>query len=309
MRHSISLASLTSLALSASAFATIQPTKVYGDSYLVKDGTKLYAVMDCYIKCSTSKDIISSLFGVSAYTSSYTLNNGKTFQQSGADPTNKNSWLPNNNDGSAWDSYVTNGARVQGSDNTLAGGKAGFLNMQLDSNWGSDSSGQTITSAPSTGGPGWYPAIGASSATNPYCRSGYNGGLATTAGYWNTTKFGVASAPLGQPGDNSYFAGVSALTANGFASGGVSLSNYWMIGRFTIDVTGSAANDFSNTLTLQFAVAGRNYASDSATTFTTITGATNSAGRFSQTLTFVPAPGAAALVGMAGLLVRRRSRA
>ncbi|MBM4007953.1 MAG: hypothetical protein FJ292_10455 [Planctomycetes bacterium] len=42
-------------------------------------------------------------------------------------------------------------------------------------------------------------------------------------------------------------------------------------------------------------------------TYTTITGATNAAYRYNQLLTFaVPAPGAAALVGLAGLVGRRR---
>jgi hypothetical protein len=41
---------------------------------------------------------------------------------------------------------------------------------------------------------------------------------------------------------------------------------------------------------------------------TTFTGATNTAGRFSKTLTYasLPAPGAAALVGIAGVLANRR---
>ncbi|MFM7807934.1 MAG: hypothetical protein ACKPEA_08375, partial [Planctomycetota bacterium] len=80
---------------------------------------------------------------------------------------------------------------------------------------------------------------------------------------------------------------------------GASLSNHWMIGRFAIDVTGDSAAD--NKMTLVFAVAGKQNGS------TTFTGATSTAGRFNYTLNFaVPAPGAAALVGLAGLLGRRR---
>ena len=58
------------------------------------------------------------------------------------------------------------------------------------------------------------------------------------------------------------------------------------------------------TMTLKFGIAGKNNGT------TTFTGATQAAGRFDYTLTYaVPAPGAAALVGLAGMIVRRRSRA
>jgi hypothetical protein len=54
-------------------------------------------------------------------------------------------------------------------------------------------------------------------------------------------------------------------------------------------------------MTLKFAIAGKQNGT------TTFTGATNTAGRFNYTLNFaVPAPGATALVGLAGLLIRRR---
>jgi MYXO-CTERM domain-containing protein len=76
-----------------------------------------------------------------------------------------------------------------------------------------------------------------------------------------------------------------------------------MVGRFTIEVTGDSATN--NQVTLQFAVAGKNNGT------TTFTGATQAAGRFNYTLTYasVPAPGAAALVGLAGVLSRRRRAA
>ena len=162
-------------------WATVTPGTLFGDSYIVTDGARTFSVMDVYIKGSSSSDIISSTFGVTAYPSSYSLNNGKSFQQSNG--TAASSWLPTNDDGSAWDSYVTCGARVQGSDNTLAGGKAGFLGMQLDTNWGAGNGG-AISSVPGTGGAGWYPAVGASTSTNPYCRAGYYSGT----GADNTAK-------------------------------------------------------------------------------------------------------------------------
>jgi hypothetical protein len=72
-----------------------------------------------------------------------------------------------------------------------------------------------------------------------------------------------------------------------------------MVGRFTIDVTGDSA--INNQLTMKFAIAGKNNGT------TTFTGATQAAGRFDYTLTYaVPAPGAAALMGLAGMISRRR---
>ena len=270
-----SITAVSALALSASAFATVTPGTLFGDSYIVTDTVRTYAVMDVYLKCSSSADIISSTFGVTAYQSSYTLNNGKEFKQS-ANQASASSWLPVNNDGSVWDSFVTTGCRVQGSDTTLAGGQAGFLGLQLDTNWASTSTGGHIDGQ--AGGAGWYPSIGASTTTNPYAKAGQYSGTGSV----NTAK------------------ATSTIAGNGITAG-QSLSNYWMIGRFSIEVTGDSATD--NKLTMQFAVAGKNNGT------TTFTGATQSAGRFNYTLTYasvVPAPGAAALVGIAGLISRRR---
>jgi len=272
-RSSIAAAAAT-VALSASAFATVTPGTLFGDSYIVTDGPKTYSVMDVYLKCSSSADIISSTFGVTAYQSSYTLNNGKEFKQS-ANQASASSWLPVNNDGSVWDSFVTTGCRVQGPGNTLASGEAGFLGLQLDTNWASTSTGGRIVGQ--AGGAGWYPSIGASTTTNPYAKAGQYSGTGSV----NTAK------------------ATTTIAGNGITAG-MNLTNYWMVGRFTIDVTGDSA---TNTLTMQFAVAGKNNGTS------TFTGATQTAGRFNYTLTYAPAPGAAALVGLAGLLVRRRTRA
>ena len=268
---------VATVALSASAFATVTPGTLFGDSYIVKDGegasAKFYSVMDVYIKCSSSADIISSTFGVTAYQSAYTQNQGKAFMQS-ANEAVAASWLPVNNDGKGWDSYVTTGCRVQGSNTSLASGQAGFLNLQLDTNWASSSNGGRIDG--SAGGAGWYPAIGASTSTNPYAKAGQYSGT----GAVNTAK------------------ATTNITGNGITAG-QSLTNYWMVGRFTIDVTGDSATN--NQVTLKFAIAGKNNGT------TTFTGATQAAGRFDYTLTYaVPAPGAAALVGLVGMISRRR---
>ncbi|MFM7807543.1 MAG: hypothetical protein ACKPEA_06375, partial [Planctomycetota bacterium] len=54
----------TAAALTATAFATITPTTLFGDSYIVVDGVKTYSVLDVYIKGGSTADIISSTFGV-----------------------------------------------------------------------------------------------------------------------------------------------------------------------------------------------------------------------------------------------------
>jgi hypothetical protein len=281
-------AAAASTVLTASAFATVTPTTLFGDSYIIKDGVgadaRFYSVLDVYLKGNNANDIVSSTFGVSAWVSSYTQDQGKAFVQTNGTATN--SWLPTNDDGKGWDSYVTCGARVQGSDATLAGGKAGFLGMQLDTNWASSSSGSQIVGQ--AGGAGWYPSIGANTTSNPYCRFGYNGGTSATAGYWNTAK------------------ATTNIAGNGITVG-QSLNNHWMIGRFVVDVTQSDPSTPVTgplTMSMKFAVAGKNNGS------TTFTGATAAAGRFNYTLSFaVPAPGAAALVGLAGVMTRRRARA
>ena len=286
MARSTFAAAAATAVLSASAFATVTPGTLFGDSYIVKDGAgasaKFYSVMDVYIKCSSSADIISSTFGVTAYQSAYTQNQGKAFMQS-ANEAVAASWLPVNNDGKGWDSFVTTGCRVQGSNTSLASGQAGFLNLQLDTNWASSSNGGRIDG--SAGGAGWYPAIGASTSTNPYAKAGQYSGT----GAVNTAK------------------ATTNITGNGITAG-QSLTNYWMVGRFTIDVTQADPNTPVTgplTLSMKFAIAGKNNGT------ATFTGATQAAGRFNYTLTYaaVPAPGAAALVGLAGLIVRRRSRA
>jgi hypothetical protein len=285
MARSTFAAAAATVALSASAFATVTPGTLFGDSYIVKEGSgasaKFYSVMDVYIRCSSSADIISSTFGVTAYQSAYTQNQGKSFVQSGANQATS-SWLPINDDGKSWDSFVTTGCRVQGSNTSLASGQAGFLGMQLDTNWSSASNGGQIVGT--AGGAGWYPSIGASTSTNPYAKAGQY----TGTGAVNTAK------------------ATTNIAGNGITAG-QSLTNYWMVGRFTIDVTQTDVNTPVTgplTLSMKFAIAGKNNGT------TTFTGATQTSGRFDYTLTYaVPAPGAAALVGLAGLISRRRRAA
>ena len=240
------------------ASATWTPGQLFGDSYIVREGDHVYSVLDVYIKCSSSADIISSVFGVTAYTSDFSLSGGKVFAQSiGASAA---AWLPVNNDGSAWDSFVTCGCRVQGSNTALVSGQAGFLGMQLDTNWAPSSSGAEIVGQ--AGGAGWYPSIGASTTTNPYAKAGQYSGT----GPVNTAKC------------------TKTISGNGIAIG-QSLSNYWMIGRFSIDVVEDDVG-VSQSMGLRFAVAGKN---SGTTTFPCGPGPC-AANRFDWTLTFAPRP-------------------
>ena len=77
-----------------------------------------------------------------------------------------------------------------------------------------------------------------------------------------------------------------------------------MIGRFAIDVTGKSAAEVI-TMNAQFNMVGKNgTAAEAGTTFT---GAVTAAYKVSNFFAFaVPTPGAAALLGAAGLLGRRR---
>jgi hypothetical protein len=77
-----------------------------------------------------------------------------------------------------------------------------------------------------------------------------------------------------------------------------------MIGRFAIDVTGKSAAE-RITINAQFNMVGKN--GTAAETGTTFTGATTATYKASNFFAFqVPAPGAATLLGAAGLLGRRR---
>jgi hypothetical protein len=260
------------LALTGASFATVTPTTLFGDSYIVKDGAgasaRFYSVLDVYIKGSNAADIISSTFGVTAYTSAFTMNQGDAFVQTNG--STNSAWQPSAGT-TGWDSFLTTGNRDQAS-------AASTIGLLLDTNW---SAGNGSAISGTAGGPGWYPSVGASTTTNPYARIGFYNG--------DTSAINTAKA-------------TTNISGNGITAG-QSLNNHWMIGRFVIEATGLADNAVK-TMTLKFAIAGKQNGS------TTFTGATSTAGRFNYTLAFaVPAPGAAALVGLAGLLVRRRQRA
>ncbi len=260
------------MGLTSSALATVEGTRLYGDAYLVTDGAKQYSVLDVYIRATQSTDIVASVFGVAAYKASWVQNQNLSFKHAG-----NSSWVPNYTDsaGAAWDSFVTAGLRTQTNDGyggtlTALTADPGFSNMTQAN--------ATKITGPSTGnGPGWFPAAGATAATNPYCVVGYyNGNISNVA---KTTQ---------------------NITANGINAGG-SLDNMFMIARLAIDTADIGAGVIP-TITIKLAMTVLNTGSTSSTG-----GATNPAYRANSTLRFVPGPGALAAVSLAAFMRRRRT--
>jgi hypothetical protein len=226
--------------------------------------------MDVYIKSNNAADIVSSVYGVAAYKASWVQNQGKLFKHAG-----NSSWNPNYTDaaGAGWDSFVTAGLRTQSNDG-YGGTLTALTNDPGFSNMNTANAGK-ITGASTGNGPGWYPAAGANPATNPYAAVGFYNGASNTA------------------------KATSTIAGNGVAAGS-SLNNMFMIARLAIDTADmTAPGDY--TVAIKLCMTG---VSNGAT----VTGSTNANFRVNSTLTFaaVPAPGAVALMGLAGLVARRR---
>jgi hypothetical protein len=267
------LSAAATAAISGSALATVIGNQVFGDSYLVEDGGKTYSVLDVYVKSNSATDIFSSVYGVASYKASWTQVQSRDFKHSAG-----TSWNPNSPDAASWDSFVTTGMRVQTADEDgvtpiVLTGDPDFSNFNSTS-----ATSNNRLRGPTTGnGPGWFPAAGASPATNPFCVFGYYNGQ---SGPINTAK------------------ATGNVAGNGITAG-QSLDNHFMIGRFSIDVTDWNFISLP-TMRLIFAMT---VVSDGVTR----SGSTNADFRVDQTLSFaVPAPGAAALIAMAGGFIRRR---
>ncbi|NBV65139.1 MAG: hypothetical protein EBR71_11895, partial [Planctomycetes bacterium] len=222
-------------------------------------------------------------------------------------------WLPTNNDGKAWDSFIAVGNRGQGTaakvtnragtmkDQGLAASMtaaSGFSQMSV--------AGSSFIDSGTTGG--WYSAFGgngyssAGTSENPFARlNAYNADQAAL--YPDLPRFGVQTSK-GVLQSGAAAASSAAISGTG---AGTSLDFCWMIGRFAIDVTGKNASEVI-TMNAQFNMVGKNgTAAEAGTTFT---GATTASYKVSQFFAFqisaVPTPGAATLLGAAGLLGRRR---
>lgn len=274
MRHSI-IATAAVASVAGSAMATVTGNKVFGDSYVVQDGSTKYSVLDVYVKSNSANDIFASVYGISTFKASWVQAQSRSFKHAG-----NSAWNPNYTDaaGAAWDSFVTTGLRTQSNDG-YGGTSIGLTADPGFSNFNSANA-IKVTGATTGNGPGWYPAAGANPTTNPYCRFGaYNG---------DTSAINVAKN--------------TSNGLNGFAFG-QSLDNMFMIGRFAIDITSDSE---STVLTMSF-----KFCMTVVSDGTQKAGSTDTNFRVnSQTLQFamanVPSPGSAALVALAGMVSRRR---
>ena len=248
---SVALCAFATLAAGANAAML----GVTATNYEVVDGSRRYSVMDVYVDCSGAYDKLVNFYGTTASTSfvrtarnglmnaltSSAAGNGAAFAQAAS-----SGWLPSTSAASsAWDSFVTIGARSQSDTSANIDGDPMFLNKSTADavvlSGGTNSSGAYV-------GAGWYTA---------------------------------------NPTGSHVFAGTYA-------------DKRIMLGRFSVDVTDLSASDV---LTLRFK------GNVTMKVNGTSAGAgTTSQPSFDQTFTygFVPAPGAAALLGLAGLAVRRR---
>ena len=321
------LVAASAIGIAASAFATVSSTLV-ADTYIVKEGSgataKFYSVLDIYAKGNNAGDLIggsvlgAGTHGVVFATSQAT---GVTRDASGKVTAGAvtgdifvqgdgSGWLPTNNSGSSWDSFIAVGNRGQGNaakvtnrastlkDQGAAAnmtGGSGFSQMSV--------AGSSFIDSGTTGG--WYSAFGgngystAGASENPFARlNAYNADQAAL--YPDLVRTGY-QASKGALQSGATTAGAATI---GGGAAGTSLDFCWMIGRFAIDVTGKTAAEVI-TMNAQFNMVGKN--GTAAETGTTFTGATTAAYKVSNFFAFaVPAPGAVTLLGAAGLLGRRR---
>jgi len=323
------LVAASAIGIAASAFATVSTTLV-ADTYIVKEGSgataKFYSVLDIYAKGNNAGDLLGGsvlgagthgvVFATSSATGVTRDSSGKVtagavtgdiFVHSGG-----SGWLPTNNDGKSWDSFIAMGNRGQGNDAKVTN-RAGVLKDQgIAANTTAASGFSQMTVAGSnfidsgtTGG--WYSGVGgngyssAGTSENPFARlNAYNSDNA--AMYPDLVRTGYLTSK-GAMQNGAASAGAATI---GSGASGTSLDFCWMIGRFAIDVTGKSASEII-TMNAQFNMVGKNgTAAEAGTTFTGAVAST-AAYKVSQFFAFqVPAPGAATLLGAAGLLGRRR---
>jgi len=294
------------------------------DTYLVTDGAKTYSVLDIYAKGNNAGDIMgASVLGAGTHGVVFATSQatGVTRDASGKVTAGAvtgdifvqgdgSGWLPTNNSGSAWDSFIAVGNRGQGNAAKVTN-RAGVLkdqgqaaNMTAASGFSQMSvAGSNFIDSGTTSG--WYSAVSgngystAGAFENPFARVNlYND--STAANYPDLVRAGLNTSK------GALQNGTTTASAAAIGSGvaGATLDFHWMMGRFAIEVTGKDASE-RITMNAQFNMVGKNgTAAEAGTTFT---GAVTAAYKVSNFFAFqVPTPGAAALLGAAGLLGRRR---
>jgi hypothetical protein len=323
------LVAASAIGIAASAFATVSTTLV-ADTYIVKEGSgataKFYSVLDIYAKGNNAGDLMgcsvlgAGTHGVVFATSQAT---GVTRDASGKVTagavtsdifvqSDGSGWLPTNNSGSAWDSFIAVGNRGQGTAAKVTNRASTVKDQGLAANMTAASgfsqmsvAGSNFIDSGTTSG--WFSAFGgnghstAGASENPFARlNAYNADQAAL--YPDLVRTGL-QASKGAMQNGAATAGAAAI---GGGVAGATLDFHWMMGRFAIEVTGKDASE-RITMNAQFNMVGKNgTAAEAGTTFSGAIAST-AAYKVSQFFAFqVPAPGAAALLGAAGLLSRRR---
>ena len=321
------LVAASAIGIAASAFATVSSTLV-ADTYIVKQGSgataRFYSVLDIYVKGNNAGDAMgASVLGAGTHGVVFATSQatGVTRDASGKVTagavtgdifvqSDGSGWLPTNNSGSAWDSFIAVGNRGQGTAARVTNrastvkdqGQA--ANMTAASGFSQMSvAGSNFIDSGTTSG--WFSAFGgngyitAGASENPFARLNlYND--STAANYPDLVRTGLNTSK-GAMQNGATTAGAAAI---GSGVAGATLDFHWMMGRFAIEVTGKSASEVI-TMNAQFNMVGKNgTAAEAGTTFT---GAVTAAYKVSNFFAFqVPTPGAAALLGAAGLLSRRR---
>jgi len=334
MKHYLVAASAVGIA--ASAFATVSSTLV-ADTYIVKDGAgasaKFYSVLDIYVKGTSLGDVMSSVSGLNGtsghsvvFATSSAQGTGLTRDGSGKITAGtitsdifvqagNSAWAPTYGGSEAWDSFVTCGGRKQ---NASVTNRASVLKAYDAANFqgSADFNQYGVANANyinNGGGVAWLSPLGANPYSSaaasevPFARVGlYSADWAAVFNYADLDKSGDINKLKGQMQTGRTSTAGSA-TFSGAATGSAidSTGNYfYMIGRFAIDVTGKSASEVI-TMNAQFNMVGKNGSGNE--TGTTFTGATTATYKVSNFFNFaVPTPGAAILLGAAGLLGRRR---
>jgi hypothetical protein len=334
------LSLVSTVALASSAFATVSSTLV-ADTYIVKQGSgataKFYSVLDIYVKGNAVGDAMgASVLGVGTHGVVFATSQatGVTRDASGKVTagavtgdifvqSDGSGWLPTNNSGSAWDSFIAVGNRGQGTAAKVTNRAATVKDQGLAANMTAASgfsqmlvAGSNFIDSGTTGG--WYSAFGgngystAGASENPFARVNlYND--STAANYPDLVRAGLNTSKgslrngdttAGTAWTNRIDPTVTNLIAGTSGVGGTTLDFHWMLGRFAIDVTGKDASEVI-TMNAQFNMVGKN--GTTAEAGNTFSGAITASYKVSNFFAFaVPAPGAAALLGAAGLLGRRR---
>jgi hypothetical protein len=330
------LTAVTAVAFASSAFATVE-TKLYADTYIVKDGSgasaRFYSVLDIYAKGNHLADSVGcSLLGLSTHPAIFKTNHGTAtsdiFVHGGS---TGNGWLPTDSAAKSWDSFIAAGNRSQGANAKVTNRAGTLIDHGVAGNWtgASDFNQMNVPGSnyinSGTAGCGWYSSRGgnayssAAASENPFARvSLYNSN-------WNSTYADLYRGADVLNSKGTMVAGqttaagawgsrINALTTDIVAGlpgvGGTSLDFHWMIGRFAIALESYDATK-EYTLHVQCNLVGKNGSGTNNETGTTFSGAltsgTNPAYKISNHFAFaVPSPSVGAIVALAGFLRRRR---